>query len=94
MTGSTSPAASEPPPVAAASSAIASVAPADLGVGGGAAIGSPGARVLAQNQGIGKSVADGSGSAGSPSPLLLVSLALLAIGIVLFLLRWVARRTG
>lgn len=94
VTGSTSPAASEPPPVAAASSAIASVAPADLGVGGGAAIGSPGAPVLDQNQGIGKSVADGSGSAGSPSPLLLVSLALLAIGIVLFLLRWVARRTG
>jgi hypothetical protein len=75
----------------AASSALASTA-ADLGVGSFSGP-SPAAPVLEENPGVGKSTGTGE-SPGGPSPVVVVSLALVLVGSGLFLLRWAARRTA
>jgi hypothetical protein len=77
-----------PSPRAAASPA------ADLSSGaGGIAAPPPGAPVLEQNPGVGKSTDAIAGTSG-PSPLLLASLVLVVLGSALFALRWIARRTA
>jgi hypothetical protein len=79
----------EPTPRAVASTA------ADLGNGTvGIGAPSPGTPVLEQNPGVGKSTDAGAGPSNQMSPLLLASLVLVGLGIALFALRWIARRTA
>jgi hypothetical protein len=94
---SAAPAASSEPAASglpAASAGPSSAPPADLGVGGGTAAGSSPAPVVEGNPSVGKSTEPGSEQTEGPSALLLVSLALLVVGVGLFLLRWAARRTA
>lgn len=97
VAGSAAPATSAPSAAGPASSAPASSRPlastaADLGLGSFSGP-SPAAPVLEENPGVGKSTGNAQ-SPGGPSPVVVVSLALLVVGSGLFLLRWAARRTA
>jgi len=79
----------EPTARAAASTA------ADLGNGTvGLLAPSPGAPGVEQNPSAGKSTDASAGTSSAPSPLVLASLLLVVLGLGLFTVRWMARRTA
>lgn len=86
--------AAPPIPIAAASSAPSSPSQS-VNTGGPLAVAPPSAPVAPpDNDTQAKSIEGTSGSPSGPPALVLVSVVLLVVGIGLFLLRWVARRTA
>jgi hypothetical protein len=78
------------PTSAPAASAAPSAAPSDASLG--AASVAPATDQLPPDNVPGAKIVDVAAPSSGPSPLLVISVALLVVGFGLFLLRWVARR--